>query len=151
MIVKMLIGTLLLVPLAAVQVNAGPRLEKAVFAGGCFWCMVPPFEKLDGVKEVLSGYTGGHTVNPSYEQVSSGGTGHLEAIQVLYDPSKISYERLLDVFWKQINPTDAGGQFVDRGSSYVSAVFYRNEEQRSWPRSPGESSSSPAGSAEKAS
>ena len=130
MTVKMLIGTLMLLPLMMLSVTAAPRLEKAVFAGGCFWCMEPPFEKLDGVKEVLSGYTGGEKVNPTYEEVSAGGTGHLEAIQVVYDPAKVSYERLLDVFWKQINPTDAGGQFVDRGSSYLSAIFYQNEEQR---------------------
>jgi peptide methionine sulfoxide reductase msrA/msrB len=105
-------------------------LEQATFAGGCFWCMEPPFEKLDGVKEVISGYTGGHKVNPTYEDVTAGGTGHLEAVQVVYDPSKVSYERLLEVFWRQINPTDPGGQFVDRGSSYLSAIFYHSEEQK---------------------
>jgi peptide methionine sulfoxide reductase msrA/msrB len=107
-----------------------PHLEKATFAGGCFWCMVPPFEKLDGVKEVVSGYTGGHKVNPTYEEVSAGGTGHVEAIEVTYDPAKVTYEKLLGVFWRQINPTDAGGQFVDRGSQYVSVIFYHNEEQK---------------------
>jgi peptide methionine sulfoxide reductase msrA/msrB len=105
-------------------------LETATFAGGCFWCMVPPFEKLDGVVEVVSGYTGGKKKNPTYEAVTTGRTGHVEAVQVLYDPSKISYERLLDVFWQQIDPTDSGGQFVDRGSSYKSAVFFHSEEQK---------------------
>ena len=109
---------------------ATARLEKATFAGGCFWCMVPPFEKLDGVHEVWSGYTGGETVNPRYEDVSSGSTGHVEAIEVVYDPAKVTYHQLLDVFWRQINPTDDGGQFVDRGSSYRSAIFYHSEEQK---------------------
>jgi peptide methionine sulfoxide reductase msrA/msrB len=109
---------------------AAPSLEKATFAGGCFWCMEPPFEKLDGVKEVISGYTGGHKENPTYEEVSSGTTGHVEAVEVIFDPSKVSYEQLLDVFWKQVNPTDDGGQFVDRGSSYVTGIFTHTEEQR---------------------
>ncbi|MBN8210076.1 peptide-methionine (R)-S-oxide reductase MsrB [Bacillus sp. NTK071] len=102
----------------------------ATFAGGCFWCMEPPFEKLTGVSEVVSGYTGGDTENPSYEEVSGGGTGHVEAVQVYYDPSVVSYETLLDVFWRQIDPTDDGGQFVDRGDQYLSAIFYHNEEQK---------------------
>jgi peptide methionine sulfoxide reductase msrA/msrB len=109
---------------------AGKRLEMATFAGGCFWCMEPPFEKLGGVVEVISGYTGGKKENPSYEDVTSGKTGHLEAVQILYDPAEISYERLLGVFWQQIDPTDPGGQFVDRGSSYKSAIFYHSEEQK---------------------
>jgi peptide methionine sulfoxide reductase msrA/msrB len=92
--------------------------------------MTPPFEKLDGVKEVISGYTGGRVVDPTYEQVVSETTGHRESVEVIYDPSKISYEKLLDVFWHQINPTDAGGSFVDRGESYTSAIFYHNEEQK---------------------
>ncbi len=131
MILKIFIGSLILVPLMMMQSGAAAtRLERATFAGGCFWCMVPPFEKLDGVKQVISGYTGGHTANPTYERVSAGGTGHLESIQVIFDPSVISYQKLLDVFWRQINPTDAGGQFVDRGSSYLSAIFYHSEEQK---------------------
>jgi peptide methionine sulfoxide reductase msrA/msrB len=92
--------------------------------------MQPPFEKLDGVKEVVVGYTGGTTVNPTYEQVSGGRTGHLESIEITFDPAKVSYEKLLDVFWRQINPTDAGGSFVDRGSSYRSAIFYHTDEQK---------------------
>lgn len=105
-------------------------LETATFAGGCFWCMEPPFEKLDGVVDVVAGYTGGKTANPTYEEVTSGTTGHYEAIQVVYDPRKITYEGLLDVFWRQIDPTDAGGSFVDRGSQYRSAIFYHNDEQK---------------------
>ena len=104
-------------------------LQKATFAGGCFWCMEPPFEKLVGVVDVTSGYTGGHKVNPTYEEVSSGVTGHYEAIQVTYDPEKIRYELLLDTFWRSTDPTDAGGSFVDRGQQYGSAIFYHNEEQ----------------------
>lgn len=104
--------------------------ETATFAGGCFWCMEAPFEKMDGVLDVVSGYTGGQMENPTYEQVSSGKSGHLEAIQVLYDPAKISYETLLDIFWRQIDPTDAGGSFVDRGPQYRSAIFYHNKEQK---------------------
>ncbi len=121
-----------ILPLMVAEAGAGsmPRLEKATFAGGCFWCMEPPFEKLDGVKQVISGYTGGQKANPSYEEVSAGGTGHLESIEITYDPTKVTYEMLLDVFWRQINPTDAGGQFVDRGPSYKSAIFYHNEEQK---------------------
>ena len=103
---------------------------KATFAGGCFWCMEPPFEKLDGVIEALSGYAGGPEEDPTYEEVSSGRTGHREAIQVIYDPSKVTYEELLEVFWKQIDPTDAGGQFVDRGRHYTTAIFYHDEEQK---------------------
>lgn len=106
------------------------KLETAIFAGGCFWCMEPPFEKLNGVKGVDPGYTGGTKENPTYEEVSAGGTGHVEAVQILYDPTRITYAELLDVFWRQIDPTDPGGQFVDRGSQYRSAVFYLNQEQK---------------------
>ncbi len=106
------------------------KLEKATFAGGCFWCMEPPFEMLDGVKGAIAGYTGGDTVNPSYEQVSSGKTGHYEAIQVTFDPEVIRYEELLDVFWQQIDPTDGGGQFADRGSQYKTAIFYHDSSQK---------------------
>ena len=109
--------------------DAEPKLEKATFAGGCFWCMEPPFEKLDGVKAVISGYTGGSKVNPTYEEVSSGSTGHVEAVEVIYDPAKVSYQKLLDVFWRQVNPTDGGGQYVDRGSSYLTGIFYHSDEQ----------------------
>jgi peptide methionine sulfoxide reductase msrA/msrB len=105
-------------------------LEKATFAGGCFWCMEHPFEKLIGVKEVVSGYMGGHKDNPSYKEVSAGTTGHAEAVEILYDPSEVTYEELLDVFWRQVDPTDPVGQFVDRGTQYRSAIFFHDEEQR---------------------
>ncbi len=106
------------------------KLEKATFAGGCFWCMEPPFEKLNGVVEVIAGYIGGEKEEPTYKEVSSGTTGHYEAIQIIYEPEKISYEELLDVFWKQIDPTDAGSSFVDRGQQYGSAIFYHDDKQR---------------------
>ncbi len=104
--------------------------EKATFAGGCFWCMEAPFDSLEGVISVTSGYTGGTTKNPTYEQVSAGVTGHAEAVQVVYDPGKIRYERLLDVFWRNIDPTVKDRQFCDHGSQYRSGIFYHNEEQR---------------------
>ncbi|MBI5192807.1 MAG: peptide-methionine (S)-S-oxide reductase MsrA, partial [Nitrospirae bacterium] len=106
------------------------KYEKATFAGGCFWCMEPPFERLDGVLEVIVGYTGGHIKDPSYEEVCEGDTGHAEAVQITYDPSKITYDNILDVFWRQIDPTDAGGQFVDRGPQYRTAIFYHTDEQK---------------------
>jgi peptide methionine sulfoxide reductase msrA/msrB len=132
MITKILLGTLLVLPLMAAQVNGGTmnKMEKATFAGGCFWCMTPPFEKLEGVEKVVSGYTGGHVVNPTYEQVVSETTGHYESVEITYDPAKVSYEKLLDVFWRQVNPVDDSGQFVDRGPSYKAAIFYHNEEQK---------------------
>jgi peptide methionine sulfoxide reductase msrA/msrB len=104
--------------------------EVATFAGGCFWCTEADFERLPGVLQVISGYTGGHKENPTYKEVSSGNTGHLEAIQVYYDPNKITYNDLLDYFWMHIDPTDNGGQFVDRGEQYRSAVFYHNDTQK---------------------
>jgi peptide methionine sulfoxide reductase msrA/msrB len=106
------------------------NLKKATFAGGCFWCTEADFEKLPGVVKVVSGYTGGQKENPTYAEVSSGKTGHVEAVQVYYDPSKISYEELLDTLWKHIDPTDGGGQFVDRGPQYRSAIFYHDDEQK---------------------
>lgn len=102
----------------------------ATFAGGCFWCMVGPFENLQGVSRVEAGYTGGHQDNPNYTGVCSGTTGHFEAVQVTYNPKLVSYQKLLEVFWQQIDPTDPGGQFHDRGGSYRSAIFYHDEEQR---------------------
>lgn len=104
--------------------------NEAYFAGGCFWCMEPPFEKMDGVKEVVSGYSGGDLKNPTYEQVSAGGTGHLEAVKVAYDASKVSFQELLEIYWQQIDPTDGEGQFVDRGDSYRPAIFYQNETEK---------------------
>jgi peptide methionine sulfoxide reductase msrA/msrB len=108
----------------------GGKLAKATFAGGCFWCMEPPFEKLKGVVSVTSGYTGGKETGPSYQEVSSGRTGHVEAVQVKYDPTVISYEYLLKVFWRQIDPIDDGGQFADRGKQYRTAIFVIDREQR---------------------
>ncbi len=108
----------------------GVKIERAVFAGGCFWCMVGPFEQLEGVHSIVSGYTGGHIKDPTYEEVCSGGTGHVEAVQISYDPQRVSYEKLLEIFWQQIDPTDSGGQFFDRGSSYVSAIFFEGEAQK---------------------
>ncbi len=108
--------------------NSG--FEKATFAGGCFWCTESDFEKVDGVIEVISGYTGGHKDHPTYTEVSGGGTGHTEVIQVTYDPSKVSYKALLEIFWRHVDPADPGGQFVDRGSQYRTAIFYHNEEQK---------------------
>jgi peptide-methionine (S)-S-oxide reductase len=105
-------------------------LAKATFAGGCFWCMEKPFDTLPGVVSTTSGYTGGQTERPSYRQVSSGKTGHAESVQVVYDPTQVSYEKLLDVFWHNVDPLDAGGQFCDRGSQYRSSVFFYDEQQR---------------------
>jgi peptide methionine sulfoxide reductase msrA/msrB len=111
----------------AVQETTG--LKTATFAGGCFWCTEADFEKVPGVVKVISGYAGGQKKNPTYEEVSSGTTGYVEAVQVYYDPSKVSYQQLLDYFWRHIDPTDAGGQFVDRGPQYRSVIFYQDEEQ----------------------
>ncbi len=102
--------------------------EKAIFAGGCFWCMTPPFEKAEGVLSVVSGYIGGTAPNPTYQTYAQG--GYVEAVEVTYNPYVINYQRLLDIFWRQINPTDSGGQFVDRGPQYRSAIFYLNEQQK---------------------
>jgi peptide methionine sulfoxide reductase msrA/msrB len=110
---------------------SGPETTgTATFAGGCFWCMQPPFEQLPGVTKVVAGYTGGHTENPTYEEVCSGMTGHYEAVQVLYNPLAVSYQTLLDVFWRNIDPTDVQGQFVDKGQQYQTVIFYHNEEQK---------------------
>lgn len=106
------------------------HFQLATFAGGCFWCMVKPFETWPGIVRVVSGYTGGDAVNPTYAEVCSETTGHAEAVQITFDPTVFSYEQLLDVYWRQIDPTDAGGQFYDRGSSYRTAIFYHSEEQR---------------------
>lgn len=118
-----------LLSLAAVAAAAAPPAA-ATFAGGCFWCMEPPFEKLPGVLSVVSGYTGGTVANPTYGAVSSGATGHFEAVRVMYDPARVTFDRLLAVFWRNVDPTDAGGQFCDRGSMYRSAVFFHDETQR---------------------
>ena len=104
--------------------------EKAVFAGGCFWCMQPPFDRLEGVIRTTVGYSGGDEVNPKYQEVAYGMTGHYEAIEVVYDPEKISYEKLLEVFWINIDPTQEDGQFADKGQHYMTAIIYCTEEQR---------------------
>lgn len=106
------------------------NFEKATFAGGCFWCMVKPFDEQDGIEEVVSGYTGGHKENPTYKEVCSETTGHYEAVQITFNPEIFPYEKLLDVYWSQIDPTDAGGQFHDRGDSYRTAIFYHSDEQK---------------------
>jgi peptide-methionine (S)-S-oxide reductase len=106
------------------------KKDIATFAGGCFWCMEPPFDAEPGVIETIVGYTGGSTENPTYKQVSAGGSGHAESIQVIYDPAIVSYDRLLEIFWKNIDPLNADGQFCDKGSQYRSAIFYHNEKQK---------------------
>ena len=106
------------------------KLMKATFAGGCFWCMQPPFQQLEGVTKVVAGYAGGTKPDPSYEEVSTGMTGHLEAVQVTYDPERVTYGKLLDLFWTQIDPTDPEGQFADKGSQYRTAIFFHDEGQR---------------------
>jgi peptide-methionine (S)-S-oxide reductase len=105
-------------------------MEKATFAGGCFWCMVTPFDELPGIGGIVSGYSGGHVENPIYEQVKTGDTGHYEVVQITFDPGLFPYEKLLELYWQQIDPTDDGGQFHDRGSQYRTAIFYHSEQQR---------------------
>ncbi|WP_444937645.1 peptide-methionine (S)-S-oxide reductase MsrA [Microbulbifer sp. JMSA002] len=107
-----------------------PNIRTAIFAGGCFWCMEPPYDKVNGVLETTSGYSGGHVKNPSYDQVSAGGTGHAEVVQVKYDANKVSYSELLNIFWHNVDPFDAGGQFCDRGDQYRAEIFYGNEEEK---------------------
>lgn len=105
-------------------------MEKATFAGGCFWCMVKPFDQFEGIEGVVSGYSGGHVENPTYEQVKTGATGHLEVVEITFDPEVFPYEKLLDIFWQQIDPTDNEGQFQDRGAQYRPAIFVHNLRQR---------------------
>jgi len=131
--VKRILATLILIAatigIATAQAPK-PATAKAIFAGGCFWCMEPPFDKTDGVIATISGYTGGTKVNPTYEEVSSGTTGHAESVQVEYDPKKVSYEKLLDVFWHNVDPTQKDGQFCDHGNQYRTAIFVANDEQK---------------------
>jgi peptide-methionine (S)-S-oxide reductase len=115
---------------AAATVMAATNLEKATFAGGCFWCMEHPFDQIPGVVSVTSGYTGGEKKNPTYKEVSAGGTGHAESIQVIYDPARVNYGKLLEVFWHNIDPTVRDRQFCDSGRQYRSAIFYHNDDQR---------------------
>lgn len=105
-------------------------MERAIFAGGCFWCMIKPFDSLPGIHSVFSGYTGGHVETPTYEQVKSHQTGHTEAVEIIFDPEQISYEELVELYWQQTDPTDAFGQFEDRGDNYRPVIFYFNEEQK---------------------
>jgi peptide-methionine (S)-S-oxide reductase len=121
---------LLLLVISLVSLADETRTEIATFAGGCFWCMEPPFDKVEGVISTTSGYTGGNKVNPTYKQVSAGKTGHAEAIQIEFDPAKVSYDDLLAVFWKNIDPTTPNRQFCDHGSQYRSEIFYHNEAQK---------------------
>jgi peptide-methionine (S)-S-oxide reductase len=120
----------LLAQAASATDTATPAYETATFAGGCFWCMESPFDKLEGVISTTSGYTGGHKKDPTYKEVSHGGTGHAEAVKIVYDPKKVSYTKLLDVFWHNVDPTNSHGQFCDNGDQYRSEIFYHNEEQR---------------------
>jgi peptide-methionine (S)-S-oxide reductase len=128
MLVMTLVGVTTLSTLSAAAATSGHAI--ATFAGGCFWCMEPPFDELDGVLSTTSGYTGGHKQNPTYEEVSTGTTGHTEAVQVKYDPTRITYERLLEVFWRNIDPVTANAQFCDHGSQYRSGIFYHDAAQR---------------------
>jgi peptide-methionine (S)-S-oxide reductase len=116
--------------LAQADTDTAEGLRTATFAGGCFWCMEPPFDKLAGVHSTTSGYIGGHQTNPTYRQVSAGGTGHTEAVQIVYDPGKISYAQLLEVFWRNVDPTTADRQFCDVGSQYRTGIFYHDDAQR---------------------
>ncbi len=115
---------------ASEKAGSAEKIATATFAGGCFWCMVHPFDELPGVISVTSGYTGGHTPNPTYAEVSSHTTGHIEAVQIRYDPDRIQYQRLLEVYWRNVDPLDRGGQFCDRGDTYQSAIFYQGEEEK---------------------
>lgn len=125
-----LLSAAMLAGTAAAQDRPSEEAETAIFAGGCFWCVEEAFDAVEGVTETVSGYTGGTVENPTYEQVTHGNTGHYEAVLVRYDPNKVSYEQLLDTFWHNVDPFDAGGQFCDRGSSYLSAVFVGGEEEK---------------------
>ncbi len=115
---------------AETQATVPPGQAVATFAGGCFWCMEPPFDRLPGVSATISGYTGGTKANPTYQEVSSGGTGHAEAVQVIYDPKKVSYEKLLETYWVNVDPTVKDRQFCDSGTQYRTAIFYNDESQR---------------------
>jgi len=127
-----LVAALLVLAATAFAVDKQPAVSQktAVFGGGCFWCMEPPFEQLEGVIEVMAGYSGGDEKNPTYQDVSSGQTGHIESVRVVYDPQKISFKELLETFWRYVDPTDPGGQFADRGDHYKTAIFYSDEEEK---------------------
>jgi len=134
-VVSVFLVSLLAIGVAGAAGNAKPgtdglKLEKATFAGGCFWCMEEALDKVDGVVSTTSGYTGGRKANPTYEDVSAGGTGHAEAVEILYDPAKVTYAKILDVFWRNIDPTQPNAQFCDHGNQYRSAIFYHGETQK---------------------
>lgn len=134
-ILNLFLGGMLLAAAAAAAKDAGHaagdrQLGKATFAGGCFWCMEEVFEGVDGVVSATSGYTGGHKRNPAYEEVSAGETGHAESVEVIYDPAKVTYSKLLEFYWRNIDPTDPQGQFCDKGTQYRSAIFYHDETQK---------------------
>ena len=127
--VALVLGALIANPSKG-KADDGSQLNKATFAGGCFWCMEEVFEKVEGVVSAVSGYTGGQVENPTYEQVSAGGTGHAESVEVIFDPSKVTYMQLLDVFWRNVDPTTPNAQFCDHGSQYRSAIFYHDDNQK---------------------
>ena len=130
-VLKTLFAFSLVVAATPMTLVPSARAEQAVavFAGGCFWCMEHPYDKIPGVISTTSGYAGGHVANPTYKQVTTGSTGHLEVIQVVYDPSRVSYEKLLDTFWRNVDPFDGGGQFCDRGHQYTSAIFASGDQK----------------------
>lgn len=130
MLVMRFVSLLCIFFLMGVNVTHAAEEKLATFAGGCFWCMEPEYAGIAGVSKVTSGYTGGNVKNPTYEQVSTGTTGHVEAIEVRYDPSKVSYEKLLDIFWGNVDPLDERGQFCDKGSQYLAGIFYHDDEQK---------------------
>ena len=125
-----LIGGLMIMSLDEGYADDGSQLSKATFAGGCFWCMEEAFEKVDGVTSAVSGYIGGQVENPTYEQVSAGGTGHTESIEVTFDSNKVTYAQLLEVFWRNVDPTTPNAQFCDHGNQYRTAIFYHDENQK---------------------
>jgi len=125
-----LLSTLSLMAITPEIPSTPSSTQRAVFAGGCFWCIQPFFDQTPGVTKATVGYTGGARAHPTYDQVSTGATGHREGIEVMYDPSKVTYEKLLEVYWQAIDPLDAGGQFYDRGEQYTTAIYYTSEEQR---------------------
>ena len=130
---RRIVASLLLAGALAALGGAAAGAEEratATFAGGCFWCMQPPFEKLEGVVSTTVGYTGGHTKNPTYEEVSAGGTGHAESVEIVYDPQKLTYAKLLDVFWRNVDPLTPEAQFCDHGHQYRTAIFYHDAEQK---------------------
>lgn len=135
--VASLLAAAMLLTAVAVAQSAPPQADKsseklavATFAGGCFWCMEPPYDAIDGVVSTISGFMGGRTPNPTYQQVTAGGTGHIEVVHVIYDPEKVPYGKLLEVYWRNVDPYDAGGQFCDRGESYTTAIFAHTSEQK---------------------